>query len=159
MACLRLALPLVVLVLGVAGCTCTTTPPNQMGSGSGTGTGFGPGPGWGGGDRGDPNEAAIVAAIKAKNGWVKYDDNKATNSPVLEVTFRSSVPGVKPNDADMAQLANLKHLRKLEAGSPDVTGTGLAPLAALPDLAELDMSFGGATDEGMKTVAQLKQIK
>jgi Leucine-rich repeat (LRR) protein len=157
MKCLRSSLTSAVLVLGVVGCTCTTTPPPQMGTGTGTGAppGFGPGTT----DRGDPNEAATVAAIKAKSGWVQYDANKATNSPVVEVTFRGSVPGPKPNDADMEQLAGLKQMRKLEAGSPDVTGTGLAPLAALPNLEELDMSFGGATDEGMKTVTKLKQIK
>lgn len=62
-------------------------------------------------------------------------------------------------DAAFSQLASLRHLRALYLRrQPDVTGIGLPRLAALQDLEALDLLGAGLNEEGIACLARLPQL-
>jgi hypothetical protein len=101
-----------------------------------------------------PKEDPAERDLKKLNGKVKRDKTQP-GEPVVEVRLFSD----KVTDDDLKELAQFTKLRRLEFSSPDVTGTGLAALAALP-LEELHVGFAkGITDTGLKEVAKIKTLK
>jgi serine/threonine protein kinase/WD40 repeat protein len=95
-----------------------------------------------------------VAGLERLGAKIKRADN-LPGKPVIEVDLR----GTKTTDADLALLAPLTELRKLELGNTQVTGPGLRHLAPLTKLELLRLEQTPVTDEGLKDLAGLRQVR
>ncbi len=61
-------------------------------------------------------------------------------------------------DAGLARVARLKHLENLDISSTRVTDAGLAQLVELRDLGDLDLDDTRITDAGLQSVGQIAQL-
>src|SRR4051794_31691111 len=90
-----------------------------------------------------------AAAFLQKLGGSVIRDEKRAGQPVVEVQlFHRAV-----TDADLKELAKLKHLRVLYLSGNKVTDAGLAELANLEQLQVLSLSDNKVTDAGLKVLA------
>jgi hypothetical protein len=62
------------------------------------------------------------------------------------------------DDADMAEVAHLKHAANLHNNNPDVTDAGLAHVAGMKQLQLLDLSGTQITDAGLAQLAGMTQM-
>ncbi|HEX4607733.1 MAG TPA: hypothetical protein VH092_05945 [Urbifossiella sp.] len=100
-----------------------------------------------------PGADPVEAKLQRLNGKVKRSGDRPTGAVVEVRLFNQNI-----TDADLAELATLSDLRKLDLTGVKVTGTGLAALSAIP-LEELDLAFSGVTNEGLKEVAKFTSLK
>lgn len=106
------------------------------------------------GHRGNPQEAAAVAAIERLAGTVEYDE-KSPDKPVQKVYLN----GTATTDADLAVLAKLPKLRNLFLGQTKITDAGLEHLKGRTSLVTLSLNSTDISDAGLKHVATLSGLK
>jgi endonuclease YncB( thermonuclease family) len=96
----------------------------------------------------DPGtERAALAKLQPFQPIVKRDEVK-TGNPVVSIQFRANVG--KVTDSDLALLTAFPHLRSVDLPSkPLVTDAGLAHLAGLTRLEELNVNWTRATSAGI----------
>jgi hypothetical protein len=63
------------------------------------------------------------------------------------------------DDADLSEVAGLRHLRSLRLFNPNITDKGLAALAGLPSLGELLLAGAPVGDAGMEHVGRLSSLR
>src|SRR5262249_23630695 len=86
--------------------------------------------------RADEAEDQTIEFIEDLGGVVTRDE-EAAGEPVIEVILANT----RATDADLKKITErLKHVRKLNLSATQVTGAGLAHLAPLKSLEELDLS-------------------
>ena len=77
---------------------------------------------------------------------------------VKYVAFTSTI-ATQATDADLAHVAELKHLTSLFVGDTQITDAGLAKIAGLSELRELILYSPKFTDRGMEYLAGLKKLR
>ena len=96
-----------------------------------------------------PKPAKAGAGLSA---WVKSQGGKVVveRGRVVEVSLAST----SVSDADMAKLARLPGLRKLDLKGTEVGDLGLKHLARLINLADLDLGETAVSDAGLASLAR-----
>lgn len=113
-----------------------------------------------------------VSSIHSLNGEAKYEFELAGNAPTGAKSWLSSVFGIDfadpvvevsfggdTRDANLALLADLPTIKRLNLYDTEVTDKGLAFLPQLRQLESLDISNTRITDAGLKQVAQLRSLR
>jgi internalin A len=103
------------------------------------------------------DEEQAIAAIRrvAPNTRIEKD-KRQPDKPVVKVILGS--PRIK--DADLKNLVAFKQLRNLALWQTGVTNEGLKTLAELDNLRRLELYIcDGITNDGMKELAALKQLR
>src|SRR5438093_800025 len=100
------------------------------------------------------DEARALAVVVRLGG--RFTRNEfAPGKPVVAVMLGGS----KLTDADLKQVASLKHLRGMYLFHTRISDAGLKDLAGLGELHTLELSDTAVTDAGLKELARLKQLK
>lgn len=102
------------------------------------------------GVRADDSEARAVALVERLGGTVTRDGGRP-GSPVTAVDLFLT----RAADADLKELATLRHLGRLDLGATRVTDAGVKELAGLKTLADLTLGATKVTDAGVKDLAAL----
>ncbi|MEX0715277.1 MAG: hypothetical protein WD066_01750 [Planctomycetaceae bacterium] len=111
----------------------------------------------------DDRAAALWAISKGGGASLTVNDlviRDATRLPAEP--FR--VDGIdlnnqKIDEADLAKLESLEHLRYLHLYDSGITDAGLEHIARIASLEELELSYNDVTDEGLQQLAPLANMK
>ena len=101
-----------------------------------------------------PPPAKAGASFSA---WVRSQGGKVVveRGRVVEVSLAAS----SVSDADMAKLARLSGLRKLDLKGTEVGDLGLKHLARLINLVDLDLGETAVSDAGLASLSRMKSLK
>lgn len=118
-------------------------------------------------------EAEAVKRIERLGGQVVYDETEP-GRPVIHVSFAFASTRKKGlavltdrllgittqlTDADLKNIAQLKHLQTLDLSGTNVTDAGLEELAEFTQLQTLHLDGTSVTDAGLKELAGLNHLQ
>jgi hypothetical protein len=95
-----------------------------------------------------------VTAIRALGGKVEVDPADPER-PVVKVSFRNT----KVTDMELSHLAALTELADLDLSHTDITNDGLRHVRGLTHLSKLNLSFNRVTDEGLAHLTGASKLK
>lgn len=72
---------------------------------------------------------------------------------------RIELSGTKVQDADLARLIGLRHLKYLGLHRTKITDKGIEYIVQIPSLEELELSFTQITDKGIQQLPMLSRLK
>jgi mono/diheme cytochrome c family protein len=104
-------------------------------------------------------ESPLLQVSFAHRSEPAGDAEVALLTPVAEQVYALNLAGTKTTDAGLAPLAALKNLAVLHLERSAVTDAWLAHVAGLANLQYLNLFGTGITDEGLKHLANLKHLQ
>ncbi|MCA9118110.1 MAG: hypothetical protein KDA79_23725 [Planctomycetaceae bacterium] len=113
----------------------------------------------------DPAAADVARWVFSKGGTVTLEGKEIAISSEEKLPesgtalIKVDLHETDITNADLSQLADLKHLRSLVLHSTAVTDAGLPALAPLTTLEELELSYTAVTDECLNALHGMKQLK